>query len=424
VVGAEADVSDERRIEALRHAVEASPGDPNLRLILAETQEAAGLADDALAQYEHLLHRGELPGLSALRAGHLAADHGRVDLARGCLEAARAGGVVEGVGALQSRIEELLERRGLQRVRADASTSAGGLVETLDVVTFADVGGLDAVKKAINRTIVLPLSRPELYERYARRSGGGVLLYGPPGCGKTLVARATAGECQLPFLRVRVEDILDPWVGVSERNLHEAFEQARYDAPCVLFLDEVDALGYARRRQQSSATRNVVDVLLQELDTIGSEGRSVLVLAATNVPWDVEDALLRPGRFDKRIFVPPPDQPAREKILEILLTSLPTEDVHVPALARSAELYSGADLRAAVEHAVDEVIDTALETQGEPPVTGAVLARAIETIRPTTLDWLERAKGYVEFANVGDKYADVEAYLNSKEVRRKLRGSG
>ena len=112
-----------------------------------------------------------------------------------------------------------------------------------ETTTFKDVGGLDAVKQAIHRTIVLPFQRPDLFERYGRKAGGGVLLYGPPGCGKTLLARATAGECGVPFLNVRIEDVLDPWLGVSEKNLHEAFLDARERAPAVLFLDELDALG-------------------------------------------------------------------------------------------------------------------------------------------------------------------------------------
>jgi SpoVK/Ycf46/Vps4 family AAA+-type ATPase len=207
-----------------------------------------------------------------------------------------------------------------------------------DRVTFADVGGLEDAKRAVHRTIILPFQRPDLYERYGRRAGGGVLLYGPPGCGKTLLARATAGECGLPFFNVRIESILDPYIGVSEANLHAAFESARTDAPCVLFLDELDAVAYARRKQQGGGARALVDQLLQELDAIGSDNHQLLVLAATNAPWDIDDALKRPGRFDRMVFVPPPDEPARERILELHLADPPTAGIDLTSLATRTPL--------------------------------------------------------------------------------------
>ncbi|MFN2590083.1 MAG: 26S protease regulatory subunit, partial [Actinomycetota bacterium] len=249
---------------------------------------------------------------------------------------------------------------------------------------------------------------------------GGVLLFGPPGCGKTLLARATAGECGLPFYNVRIEQIIDPFLGVSERNLHVAFEQARAAAPCVLFLDEIDALGFARSKHVGTSIRPLVDQLLQELDSIGADNRNILILAATNAPWDVDEALLRPGRFDRRIFVPPPDEQARRSILEVLLRSVPTDDVDTKTLAAATPLFSGADLRAVVEHATDEAIEEALMTEREPPVTGDRLLRAADGLHPTTVDWLAKARNYVEFANVGDRYGEIGRYLRSKEVRRRL----
>src|SRR3712207_3865412 len=188
-------------------------------------------------------------------------------------------------------------------------------------------------------------------------------------CGKTLLARATAGECGLPFFNIRIEDILDPYIGVSEGNLHAAFEAARASAPCVLFLDELDAVAYARRKQQGGGARALVDQLLQELDAIGSDNRQVLVLAATNAPWDVDDALKRPGRFDRMVFVPPPDAPARERILELHLADPPTADGLNPGdYAARTPLFSGADLRHLAERAVDSAIDETLSGGGDVPV--------------------------------------------------------
>jgi SpoVK/Ycf46/Vps4 family AAA+-type ATPase len=342
--------------------------------------------------------------------------------------------VAAGTEPLRERLQQALGRSGALRgaVEPDedeedeegADLGVARLVDALERVTFADVGGLEEVKKAIHKQIVLPFQRPDLYERYGRRAGGGVLLFGPPGCGKTLLARATAGECGLPFFNLRMEDVMDPWYGVSEQHLHAAFAQAREQAPCVLFVDELDALAYARRKQQGSAGRALVDQLLQELDAIGSDNQGMLVLAATNAPWDVDDALKRPGRFDRVVFVPPPDRAARSAILGILLADRPATQVRVDELADDSALFSGADLGAVVERAVDAVIDEALEQGGDVPIRHAHLQRALGDSRPTTVDWLRTARNFVEFANDGGRYDDVLAFLRSREGKPAARQEG
>jgi SpoVK/Ycf46/Vps4 family AAA+-type ATPase len=413
-------MSDER-LDGLRAAVELTPGNHSLRLVLAETLGAEGHAEEALDHYAVLLDADALPSDELVRAGTLAVGHGRLQLAARCLEAARRGGVMGGTSGLEEELKAALVDGGVARPAVERDEDElPTVVEPVtagEQITFAEVGGLDEVKKAIHRTIVLPFQRPDLYERYGRRAGGGVLLYGPPGCGKTLLARATAGECGVPFLNVRMEDVLDPMYGVSERRLHDAFTEARLSAPCVLFIDELDAIAFARRKQQGSGGRALVDQLLQELDAIGSDNEGMLVLAATNAPWDVDDALKRPGRFDRVVFVSPPDVPARRRILELALARRPQTGIDLDDLASRTALFSGADIRSLVERAVDAVIDEALEAGDDVPIRRAHLDAALRDVRPTTTDWLRTARNYVEFANHGGRYDEVLAYLDTPEGR-------
>jgi AAA+ superfamily predicted ATPase len=410
------------RIDALRKAVDANPDDVLLRLVLAESLVAAGETEEALDQYVVLLDQHGLPDDQFVAVGELAAANGRLALLRNLLEAARQQGVVEGTGRLQQLVDGMIAERSGVRIKVGPEDEQDPLIPDTpkETTTFDQVGGMEEIKRVIHRMVILPLSRPELYEKYGRKSGGGVMLYGPPGCGKTLLARATAGECGLPFINVRIEDVMDPYLGVSERNLHAAFERARANAPCVLFLDELDALAFARHKHGGSEARRLVDVLLQELDAIGSENDGLLVLAATNAPWDVDEAMLRPGRFDRVVFVPPPDEPARADILSVLTKEVPAEGLDLKGLAGQTAMFSGADLRALIERGVDKVIDEALSSGGEPPLAMRHLADALTAVKPSTLDWLHRVRSYIEFANQSERYDDVAAYLKSRDVRRRL----
>jgi SpoVK/Ycf46/Vps4 family AAA+-type ATPase len=404
------------RIDGLRDALAQEPENHSLRLLLAEELEREGRAGEALEQYVVLLELGQLHDQSYVHVGRLALQAGRLDLAQRLAQAAQDAGVDahDLVTAIESARDE-----GLEKVRVGPPDESEGRVPLSfeERLIFADVGGLDDVKKTVERLIILPFNRPELYERYGRRAGGGILLFGPPGVGKTMIARAVAGECDLPFLNVRIEEILDPWFGVSEQNLHAAFEQARTVAPCVLFLDELDALAFTRRRHMSSTGRSLVDQLLQELDAIGSDNENLLVLAATNAPWDVDEALKRPGRFDRDVFVPPPDARARERILELHLEGRGSQKVDVRRIAERTALFSGADLRELVNRAVDLVIDEALDTGGEPPLATAHLVQAMRGMRPSTLEWLATARNFVDFANRTGAYDDVAQFLKSADVK-------
>ncbi len=238
-----------------------------------------------------------------------------------------------------------------------------------------------------------------------------ILLVGPPGCGKTHLARATAGEIQAGFIAVGINDVLDMWIGNSERNLHAIFEQARRQRPCVLFFDEVDALGANRTDMLKSGGRHLINQFLNELDGVQATNEGVLILAATNAPWHLDPAFRRPGRFDRILFVAPPDLAARAEILRILLKGKPAADVDAEAVAKKTETYSGADLRALVDLAVEEKLRAAMKSGKLAPLTTRDLVDAAKKHRPTTRDWFENARNYALYANQSGLYDDILEYL-------------
>ncbi len=278
-------------------------------------------------------------------------------------------------------------------------------------IKFDDVGGLEEVKEQVRMKIIHPLEHAELYKAYGKKLGGGILLYGPPGCGKTHLARATAGEIDRRFISVGISDVLDMWVGSSEKNLHALFERARRNKPCVLFFDEVDALAASRQDMRQSAGRHLINQFLAELDGADHDNDGLLVLAATNAPWHVDPAFRRPGRFDRVVFVPPPDAPARSAILQAMLKGKPVEGIDYEKVAKAAVDLSGADLQAVVDAAIEAKLAEAMKTGKPVPVGTKDLLRALKTIRPSTREWFDTAKNHVMYANQGGAYDDVAKYL-------------
>jgi transitional endoplasmic reticulum ATPase len=248
-------------------------------------------------------------------------------------------------------------------------------------VTLDDVGDMLATKQALTEAVLWPLQHPDTFQRLGVAPPRGVLLYGPPGCGKTFVVRALASSGRLSVHSVKGAELMDKWVGASEKAVRELFRRARDSAPSLVFLDEIDAL--APRRGQSfdsGVTDRVVAALLTELDGI-EPLRDVVVLGATNRPDLIDPALLRPGRLEKLVFVEPPDAEARREILRTAGKSIPlSDDVDLDALAGELDGYSAADcvalLREAALTAMRRSIDAA-------DVTGADVAKARETVRPS-----------------------------------------
>jgi transitional endoplasmic reticulum ATPase len=280
---------------------------------------------------------------------------------------------------------------------------------------FEDVGGMKRVKEEIAVKIIQPLKNPDLYKAFGKKIGGGILLYGPPGCGKTFIAKATAGEIEAKFINIGLHDILDMWIGNSEKNLHEIFELARRNAPCVLFFDEVDAMGASRSDLKQSAMRHVINQFLAEMDGVASDNEGVLILAATNAPWSVDPAFRRPGRFDRIIFVEPPDETAREEILTSMLQGKPVGEVDVKKIAKEIKDYSGADIKALIDIAVEEKLRESMEKGSIQPLGTKDLLKAAKTHRPTTLEWFASARNYALYANESGLYDDILKHLNIKK---------
>ncbi|MFY8021941.1 MAG: AAA family ATPase [Bacteroidia bacterium] len=280
---------------------------------------------------------------------------------------------------------------------------------------FSHVGGMDVVKKEIEMKIIFPLKHPEMYKAYGKKTGGGILLYGPPGCGKTFIAKATAGEVNAQFISVGLNDILDMWIGNSEKNLHEVFERARAYAPCVLFFDEIDALGASRSDMRQSAGRHLINQFLQELDGVESNNEGVLVLGATNSPWHLDPAFRRPGRFDRIIFVPPPDDQARESILKLKLENKPQDKIDYAKLLKQTKEYSGADIEAIIDIAIEAKLHESLKSGIPQPIQTKDLLQAIDKHFASTKEWFTQARNFALYANESGLYDDILKYLNIKK---------
>ena len=281
-------------------------------------------------------------------------------------------------------------------------------------VTLSDVGGLDAVKQRLEASFLGPLRNPELRKMYGATMRGGLLLWGPPGCGKTFLARAVAGELGAHFVSVGLHDVLDMWLGNSEKKLHELFELARRRTPTVLFFDEVDAIGHSRTNLNRSAGRNVVAQLLTELDGVDTSNDGVFVIGATNQPWDVDPALRRPGRLDRSLLVLPPDASARNAILAYHLRDRAAAVVSLASVVALTEDFSGADLRLVCDEAAQRALAEAVRTGVAQPISEADLKIAAQSLRPSTAPWLEMARNFVTYANAAGEYDELAIYLKSR----------
>lgn len=401
-----------------RDALQLSPDNVDLKIGLARAFFQQEKLSHALVIVEELLKQPQTPASVYVLHARLLLKRGDVDRAVRQYKMAVFEDPDSRDTALEERLginvdeaqSEVLDGRIRAHADEDAEAAPDVMLERPDVA-FNDVGGMDHVKNEIRMKIIHPIAHPEIYAAYGKKIGGGILMFGPPGCGKTHLARATAGEVNAAFLAIGISDVLDMWIGQSERNLHDIFEHARSHTPCVLFFDEVDALGARRSDMRQSAGRQLINQFLSELDGINGNNEGVLILAATNAPWHLDTAFRRPGRFDRVIFVPPPDAPARAAILRIMLRGKPVADIDVDHVAAKTDGYSGADLKAVVDIAVEAKLQSALASGSPTPITTKDLLKSTKSAKPSTKEWFASARNYALYSNEGGLYDDVLSYL-------------
>lgn len=383
-------------IAALETAIAADPENPALRVHLASLLVMAGDPQRALEHARAALrhdpdHTEAL--VNARDAARALADHALAERYRRLLGAAS-----EPIGTFDAD-------RWVETDPADDETEEPfeipegfAAVAPPDTerprVTLDDVGGQEGVKARLDAALLAPLRSAE--------ARGGLLLYGPPGCGKTFIARAVAGELAANFLALPLQDTLSTWLGEAERRVHDAFAAAHRAAPCVLLLDDLDAVH-----------PRVIDQLLAELD---ADHAGVFVLAATDHPWDVDPALRRPGRLDHAVLVVPPDPLARETIFRKALDGRPVRGVDPVELARRTDGCSGADIVHIVESAAALALQESVRTGAMHPITQPQLERAAAQTAPSTRAWFGLARSHARYANTGGQFDDLLAYLRSNKL--------
>ncbi|MFH1447376.1 MAG: AAA family ATPase [Candidatus Micrarchaeota archaeon] len=296
-------------------------------------------------------------------------------------------------------------------------------------MTFDEVAGLDKLKELINDSIVYPMLQPELARKYGKLGGGGIMFYGPPGCGKTYVVKAAAGECKASFINAKISDIMDMYVGNTEKNLHNIFETGRKNAPCIVFFDEMEAMGARRdQMQQQPYQKMAVNQLLYEMDGVEAKNDNVLIIGATNAPWSVDPALRRAGRFSKHMFVPEPDRNSRAAIFELHSSKRPVKKCRWGRLARATVGYSAADIKQICDDASAIPWKEAFKSGKERAVEMKDFLSAIKKRKSSLPPWYESAKkeiGHQEERTVVDgkehlKLTESKLAAGEKEQFREL----
>lgn len=338
-----------------------------------------------------------IQGLQSEVSGNLEDAREKYDTARKILEK----GQTKGSGNEQERRKKQIETISLAIERLDsklkAKSSKDGTTLGLKIlkeigiepvrnsgVKLSDVVGLEDVKKEILLRVIYPLKFRELSEEYNIASGGGILLYGPPGNGKTYIAKAVASEMDAFFIYVNPSTVYSQWFGNFEKNISAIFKAAAQLAPSIIFFDEIDAMVPSRERADSDVVRRGVSQFLNELGGFSAKSSNVFIMAATNIPWNIDAALTRPGRFDRLIYVPPPDKSQRKELFKSRISSIRnTDKIDVGALADMTEGYSAADIDYVCRRAAEEVFLKAVSGGEKRSVNTGDFESAVGVVKPS-----------------------------------------
>ncbi len=411
-------------LAALLAALQQNENDADLLLHIANHLQNQSDFETALGYFQRVLSLNPT-NISALQgASRCASETGKSDLASGyqtlldSLQPPAEADTEANHASEPASIEPAKRVRGAKLKVVDGGVpDDDSWVDVEDsTVYLKDVGGMEEVKRMLNLSFLAPLQNPDIMKAYGKNVSGGLLLYGPPGCGKTFIARALAGELGAKFISIGLHEILDMYVGESERKLHELFESARRNAPAVLFFDELDALGQKRSQLRNSGSRSLVNQLLSEMDSLNSDNKDLFILAATNHPWDIDSALRRPGRFDRTVPVFPPDLPGRAAILSSHLKSKPVGEVDVQKLAEKTANFSGADLCYLCDVAIEGAIEKSMQTGNIEPLQTQDMIAAMPQVKPSTLSWFETARNFAMFANEGGTYDSLLEYIRQNKL--------
>ena len=402
-------MAEDALIRELSAAVERNPDAVELRLHLAELLLADGRYAEALMHCSAALTKDP---------AHAAA----LALLQRCTAAMAAPAGEKSAfdwSAAEEQVADIIEPAFVEQSgEPDIENERDRDVLAPSDVKLADVAGMKDVKDRLDVSLLGPIRNPELMRAYKISARGGLLLYGPPGCGKTFLARAVSGELDANFYPIGISDVLSRWLGDSERAVHEIFEVARRNTPCVLFFDEVDALGMRRANLQGgSGHRTVVNSLLAEMDPATSDNSGVYVLGATNAPWDVDAALRRPGRFDRMLFVGLPDTEARMEILRIHLRDRPVAGIDLKSIASRTDGFTGADLAHICDTATQLAMADSVRSGEVRPIAMSDIHAAMAEIRPSGGEWFEIARNVVEFGNRDGAYDDLAKYMRRRKFR-------
>jgi SpoVK/Ycf46/Vps4 family AAA+-type ATPase len=406
-------MADDALIRELSAAVERSPDAVDLRLHLAELLSANGRYAEALTHCSAVLTQdsANAAALTLLQ---------RCSAALSAPSARSEEKATFNWSAAEEQVADIIEPAFVDY--GDGSPEVEN-ERDLDVirpsdVKLADVAGMEDVKARLEVSLLGPIRNPELMRAYKVSARGGLLLYGPPGCGKTFFAKAVSGEIEANFYPVGISDVLQQWLGNSERAVHEIFEVARRNSPCVLFFDEVDALGMRRANMRGdSGLRTVVNALLAETDPATSDNTGVYVLGATNAPWDVDPALRRPGRFDRVIFVGLPDSAARAEIVRVHLRDRPVAGIDLKSIAARTDGFTGADLAHICDTATQLAMADSVRTGEVRPISMDDINAAMEQVRPSASQWFDVARNVVEFGNRDGTYDELAKYMRRRRFR-------